>query len=300
MSPQTKSSRIPDLGYPEHLGKLLEAYLEELDYGGVGEVAPLGEAMNYSLLAGGKRIRPVLMMTTGEMFGRDAVELLPTAAAIEMIHTYSLIHDDLPAFDNDDLRRGKPTCHIKFGENVAILAGDALFAEAYRLICERQDADPATKLKVIDEISVATGVNGMVGGQFLDVAGIPDSEDSVRLLHTLKTGRLIRGCVLCGALLADAPEKELEKLGYFAAELGLLFQIKDDILDVVGETAVLGKQAGTDERLERRTYVSIFGLEEAERLASSSRDKALGVLEDIEADTEGLAGITDYIYERQR
>jgi geranylgeranyl diphosphate synthase type II len=300
MSLQAKISRIPELGYPDHLSTLLEPYLEKLDYGEAGEVDPLTEAMNYSLLAGGKRIRPVLMMAAGQMFGRDAAELLPTAAAIEMIHTYSLIHDDLPAFDNDDLRRGKPTCHIKFGENVAILAGDALFAEAYRIICEKQDADPDTKLKVIDEISIATGVNGMVGGQYLDVAGIPDSEDGVQLLHTLKTGRLIMACVHCGALLASAPEKGLEKLRNFASELGLLFQIKDDILDVVGETAVLGKQAGTDARLERSTYVSIFGLAEAERLAGSSREKALGALEEIDADTEALADITEYIYERQR
>lgn len=256
--------------------------------------------MNYSLLAGGKRIRPVLLMATGAMFGRSPEELLPTAAAIEMIHTYSLIHDDLPAFDNDDLRRGKPTCHIRFGENVAILAGDALFAEAYRLICEKQQAEPSVKLKVIDEISIATGVNGMVGGQYIDVAGEPADEEQVSTLHSLKTGRLISASVICGALLAEAPEKELEKLGDFAIELGLLFQIKDDILDVVGETSVLGKQAGADARLDRSTYVSIFGLEEAERLAAGSRDKALEALAEVEADAAELAGITGYIYERQR
>lgn len=286
------------MGYPDHLTDLLEEYLGGIDYGEDALVSPLRQAMNYSLLAGGKRIRPVLMMATGELFGRPARQLLPTAAAIEMIHTYSLIHDDLPSFDNDELRRGMPTCHIKFGENVAILAGDALFAEAYRIICEKQTGDAATKLRVIDEISVATGVKGMVGGQYLDVAGDGSGEDGVRLLHSLKTGRLIMACVHCGALLAGAPEKELEKLRMFSAELGLLFQIKDDILDVVGETAVLGKEAGTDERLERQTYVSVFGLEQSERLASGSRDKALAALGEIAGDTEGLAGITNYIYER--
>lgn len=288
------------MAYPDHLTKLLEDYLEQLDYGEAPQVTPLREAMNYSLLAGGKRIRPVLMISTGVMFGRDAEELLPTAAAIEMIHTYSLIHDDLPSFDNDDLRRGMPTCHIKYGENVAILAGDALFAEAYRLICEKQAADAGTKLEVIDEISVATGVKGMVGGQYVDVAGDDADEEGLRLLHSLKTGRLIMACVHCGGLLARAPEKELLKLRIFAEELGLLFQIKDDILDVVGETAVLGKQAGSDERLERRTYVSIFGLERSQRLAEESRDKALAALGGIEAETDGLAGITNYIFERLR
>ncbi|MHB1381802.1 MAG: polyprenyl synthetase family protein [Thermoleophilia bacterium] len=286
--------------YPDHLTILLEDFLGQIDYGEDSEVSPLCQAMNYSLLAGGKRIRPVLMMAAGEMFGRPAVELLPTAAAIEMIHTYSLIHDDLPAFDNDDLRRGMPTCHIKYGESVAILAGDALFAEAYRLICEKQAAIAEVKLKVIDEISVATGVRGMVGGQYLDVAGAEAVEAGMRLLHSLKTGRLIMACVHCGGLLAGAPEKELEKLRLFAAELGLLFQIKYDILDVVGETAILGKQAGTDERLERSTYVSVFGLERSEEMAAGSRDKALAALGEIDADTEGLAGITTYIHERQR
>lgn len=288
------------MDYPDHLTVLLEDYLGQIDYGEDTEVTPLSQAMNYSLLAGGKRIRPVLMLAAGEMFGRPAVELLPTAAAIEMIHTYSLIHDDLPAFDNDDLRRGMPTCHIKYGESVAILAGDALFAEAYRLICEKQAAAAEVKLKVIDEISVATGVKGMVGGQYLDVAGAEKIESAMRLLHLLKTGRLIMACVHCGGLLADAPVKELEKLRLFAAELGLLFQIKDDILDVVGETAILGKQAGADERLERSTYVSVFGLERSEEMAAGSRDKALAALGEIEADTEGLAGITTYIFERQR
>lgn len=288
------------MAYPDHLTELLEDFLGRIDYGEDGETSPLAEAMNYSLLAGGKRIRPVLMMSTGEMFGRPARELLPTAAAIEMIHTYSLVHDDLPSFDDDDLRRGMPTCHVKYGENVAILAGDALFAEAYRIICEQQEADAATKLAVIDEISIATGLKGMVGGQYLDVAGFDEGEESVRLLHSLKTGRLIIACVRCGALLAEAPEKELEKLVVFAAELGLLFQIKDDILDVVGETAILGKNAGSDERLEKRTYVSTFGLERSRELARESRDKALAALGEVVADTAGLAGITNYIFERQR
>jgi len=289
------------LSYPDELTLLLEDYLKEMACGEEPAVAPLAEAMRYSLLAGGKRIRPVLLMATAQAFGLDPDEMLPTAAALEMIHTYSLIHDDLPSFDDDDLRRGQPTCHVKFGENVAILAGDALFAEAFRLICERQKGDAVVLLNVIREISVATGLKGMVGGQYIDVSGIPDNDpEALRLLHSLKTGRLIMACVHCGGLLAGAPDIELTNLRVFAAELGLLFQIKDDILDVVGETAVLGKQAGTDARLDRHTYVSVHGLEEAERLALRSRDEALKALDRVGGSTEALAGITNYIYERHQ
>ncbi|MHB8792406.1 MAG: polyprenyl synthetase family protein [Thermoleophilia bacterium] len=292
---------MTDPSYPDELTHLLEGFLKGLGYGEEPAVAPLAKAMQYSLLAGGKRIRPVLLMATAQAFGRKPEEMLPTAAALEMIHTYSLIHDDLPSFDDDDLRRGKPTCHVKFGENVAILAGDALFSEAFRLICEKQTGEPAVLLDVIREIAIATGLKGMVGGQFLDVSGIPDDEpEALKLLHSLKTGRLIMACVHCGGLLAGAPADELGNLRVFASELGLLFQIKDDILDVVGETAVLGKQAGTDARLERHTYVSVYGLDEAERLALRSRDEAFKALNRVGGSTEALAGITNYIYERHK
>lgn len=286
--------------YPDHLTILLDEYLAGLGYGSDESVDTLKRAMNYSLLAGGKRIRPVLLMATAQAYGADPIRLLPTSAALEMIHTYSLIHDDLPAFDDDDLRRGQPTCHIKFGESVAILAGDALFAEAFRLICEQQAADPAVLIEVVREIAAATGVKGMVGGQYLDVAGGPADADSLRLLHHLKTGRLIVGCVHCGGLLAGAAPAQLTKLRVFATELGLLFQIKDDILDVVGETAVLGKAAGTDERLQRRTYVSVYGLEQSEQMAGETRNRALAALAAVGGDIRDLAGITHYIYERQR
>ncbi|MFA6001862.1 MAG: polyprenyl synthetase family protein [Thermoleophilia bacterium] len=286
--------------YPDELVRLVEDYIDGIQFGEDPAVAPLCEAMRYSLLAGGKRIRPVLLMATGQTLGCEPAKLLPTAAAMEMIHTYSLIHDDLPAFDDDELRRGQPTCHVKYGENVAILAGDALFAEAYRLICERQQASPQTILAVIEEISQATGVKGVVGGQMLDIMGGSDDMDSLRLLHSLKTGCLIMACVHCGGMLAGASHSRLQVLREFAAELGLLFQIKDDILDVVGDTAVLGKQAGTDARLKRSTYVSVYGLEEAGRLALQSRDKALEILKDTGENTGSLAGITNYIYERHQ
>lgn len=295
------------MSYPDHLAQLVNDYLAALDYGEDPSVSPLAEAMNYSLLAGGKRIRPVLVMATGEAFGAEPAALLPTAAALEMIHTYSLVHDDLPSFDDDDLRRGMPTSHVKYGEAVAILAGDALFAEAFRLICEKQAAEPAVLREVIHEISLATGVKGMVGGQYLDVtgggvagAGGADSRASaIEQLHALKTGRMIMACVHCGGLLAGAPAAQLTKLRRFSAELGLLFQIKDDILDVVGETAVLGKKAGSDARMQRETYVSEFGLEEAQRLAERSWEYAKRALAEVGGATDALEGITDYIFERR-
>lgn len=288
------------MSYPDHLAQLVNGYLAGLQYGEVPAVSPLAEAMNYSLLAGGKRIRPVLVMATGEAFGADPAALLPTAAALEMIHTYSLVHDDLPSFDDDDLRRGMPTSHVKYGEAVAILAGDALFAEAFRLICDKQTAEPAVLSAVIREISVATGVTGMVGGQYLDVTGGGEPDADLELLHSLKTGRMIMACVHCGGLLAGAPADELTKLRRFSAELGLLFQIKDDILDVVGETAVLGKKAGSDARMQRSTYVSVFGLEEAGQLAHRSWKNAIKAIGEVNGATADLAGITDYIYERRK
>ena len=286
------------MSYPDKLVRLIEDYLAGIDYGEEKSVAPLAAAMNYSLLAGGKRVRPVLLMASGVAYGADPAMLLPTAAAVEMIHTYSLIHDDLPAFDDDDLRRGKPTCHIEYGESVAILAGDALFAEAFRLICEKQDADPAVLREVIREIATATGVQGMVGGQYLDVAAV--ESEKLETVHMLKTGRLIMACVRCGALLAGAPKEEFLHLKEFASQLGLLFQIKDDILDVVGDTSMLGKQAGSDERLKRRTYVSVYGLETAEGLALEARNGALEALKKIAGDGCQLVNITGYIHERQQ
>lgn len=288
-------------GYPNHLAALVDDYLKALQFGEAAEAVPLTEAMRYSLLAGGKRIRPVLCLATGSAFSYPVDSLLPAAAALEMVHTYSLIHDDLPSFDDDDLRRGQPTCHVKYGENIAILAGDALFAEAFRLICEKQPGSPETIKAVLGEIAEAAGVRGMVGGQYIDVAGTSGERGkSVRLLHRMKTGRLIEASVDCGFLLAGVGEEDRAGLKVFARELGLLFQIKDDILDVVGETAVLGKIAGADARLDRLTYVSVHGLEEAGRQAERSRDEALAALDRVSGDTRDLADIAHYIYERRK
>ncbi len=199
--------------YPEALRDTVERYLAGLRFPSAApQTAGLEEAMRYSLLAGGKRIRPVLALATARAIGRDPDGVLPLAAAIELIHTYSLIHDDLPAMDDDDLRRGRPTCHVKFGEDVAILAGDGLYAEAFRHLLAEQAGEPARVLAAARELAAATGVDGMVGGQYLDVAGVGDTPEELRRLHALKTGRLIGASVVCVLLLAGMDETETIRL----------------------------------------------------------------------------------------
>ena len=255
--------------------------------------------MRYSLLAGGKRFRPVLALATAEALGVDPDLLLPGAAALELIHTYSLIHDDLPAMDDDDLRRGKPTCHQAFGEDAAILAGDALFAEAVRIVCERQTGGPEVQIGMLAEISRATGVGGMVGGQFLDLRDVGlDSAESLRRVHLLKTGRLIGACVQCALVLAPPPPAS-PAYRAFADELGLLFQIVDDILDEVGSEALLGKAVGADARMGKATYVSVHGLDRARELADERHRHALALLDAIPGPTHDLAALADHVYERQ-
>jgi len=259
--------------------------------------------MRYSLLAGGKRIRPVLALATARALGLAPEDFIPLAGALELIHTYSLIHDDLPAMDDDDLRRGRPTCHKAFGENVAILAGDGLYAEAFRLVLSEQGGDPGRLLLAVRELATATGVDGMVGGQFLDVAGsAPAGAEGLRRLHELKTGRLIGASVHCVVLLAGEREPAtIECFSRFASELGVLFQIVDDILDVIGTDERLGKPRGSDERHGKRTYVSEFGLDRARELAAQSHERARGALHRGLApgrEATELDQITDFIYTR--
>jgi geranylgeranyl diphosphate synthase, type II len=226
--------------------------------------------------------------------------VLPLAAAIELIHTYSLIHDDLPAMDDDDMRRGRPTLHKAFGEDVAILAGDALFAEAVTHVLEHQPGPPANVLAALREITQAAAVSGMVGGQYVDITaqGTLDAE-SLRHLHELKTGRLIAASVACVLRLEGVNEPATMPYSRFAAELGVLFQIVDDILDVTGDEAALGKPQGSDERHGKRTYVSVFGLEGAEALARDSHAKARAALAEADGRTATLEQITDYILTRK-
>lgn len=302
MLTDSASSSLPaEEAYPEHLRSEVERYLSALRFSSDAASAGLEEAMRYSLLAGGKRIRPVLALATARAIGRDPSSVLPLAGAIELIHTYSLIHDDLPAMDDDDMRRGRPTCHRAFGENVAILAGDGLYAEAFRLALTEQEGDRACLLAAVSELAAATGVNGMVGGQYLDVAGTaPDGAAGLRRLHELKTGRLIRASVEC-VLLLDG-RGETDTIGFFhnfASELGVLFQIVDDILDVVGSDQDLGKARGSDERLGKRTYVTEFGLEGARRRARESHQSARAALaQAVPSGATALEQITDFIATR--
>jgi geranylgeranyl diphosphate synthase, type II len=289
--------------YPEHLSAEIERYLETLRFSDEPSSTGLDEAMRYSLLAGGKRIRPVLTLATARAIGRSSEWALPLAAAIELIHTYSLIHDDLPPMDDDDLRRGRPTCHRMFGEDVAILAGDGLYAEAFLLLLSRQEGQPERLLAAARELARATGVQGMVGGQYIDVAETaPPGADGLRRLHELKTGRLIGASVSCVLLLTGAQGPATIAYGEFAAELGVLFQIVDDILDVTGTDDALGKPRGSDERHGKRTYVSEFGLTGARELAAESHRKARAALEDaaggVSGSTRDLEQITDFIATR--
>ncbi len=286
--------------YPEHLREEVERYLRAMRFSEEPLTAGLEEAMRYSLLAGGKRIRPVLSLATARAVGIEQRDVLPLAGAIELIHTYSLIHDDLPAMDDDELRRGQPTCHVKFGEGVAILAGDGLYAEAFRHLLTHQRSAPERVLAAAAELAAATGVNGMVGGQYADIsAPAPDGSAALRRLHELKTGRLIGASVLCVLLLtgnADAPETA--PFRRFAAELGVLFQIVDDILDVTGTDLALGKPQGSDERHGKRTYVSEFGIDRARELAAESHGTARDALAELAGATGELEDITDFIYTR--
>jgi geranylgeranyl diphosphate synthase type II len=288
------------MAYPDELRLEVEDYLEGLRFSSDALTAGLDEAMRYSLLAGGKRIRPVLALATARAIGRDAAELLPLAAAIELIHTYSLIHDDLPAMDDDALRRGRPTNHVAFGEHVAILAGDALYAEAFQHVLRRQSGEPGDVLAALAELAAATGVNGMVGGQYIDMAdAAPRGVDGVRRLHELKTGRLIGASVECVLLIDGMREPATDHFRSYAAELGVLFQIVDDILDVTGTDDALGKPQGSDERHGKRTYVSEFGLEGARGLARASHEQARAALgRAAPGGAPELEQITDFIATR--
>jgi geranylgeranyl diphosphate synthase, type II len=282
------------------LQREVDCYLAELHFSHDGRTEGLGEAMRYSLLAGGKRIRPVLSLATAKALDKPSHEVLPLAAAIELIHTYSLIHDDLPAMDDDTLRRGRPTCHVAYGEDVAILAGDGLFAEALSLVLTRQQGDPPRILSALRALVSAAGVDGMVGGQYLDVTGSGARDASgLRHLHTLKTGRLIATSVESVLVLYGGSERATIALRQFAGEVGVLFQIVDDILDVTGDEQHLGKPHGSDQRHGKLTYVSLFGLDEARQLAAESHRRSRAALAQADSKTAQLEQVTDYILRRQ-
>ncbi len=266
------------------------------------ETAPrnLHAALRWSIFAGGKRFRPALLLATGEMFGAPREQLLRTAAAIEMIHTYSLIHDDLPAMDDDDLRRGRATCHKKFDEATAILAGDVLQTLAFQTIAEDETLSNDIKIKLIAEIARAAA--RMVDGQQLDLEaeGKTISISDLETIHQNKTGAMIRVSARSGALVAVAAEKDLQAVTIYAEKLGLLFQITDDLLDVTQTTEILGKTAGKDEKAEKATYVSLYGLDEARKLAHETCAEAIRALNKIEADAHLLKDLAAFILNRRK
>ncbi len=269
---------------------------------------PLVEAMHYGALLGGKRLRPFLVYATGEMFSVSPQTLDAPAAAIECIHAYSLIHDDLPAMDDDDLRRGQPTCHIKFGEASAILAGDALQTLAFSILSSAPMPDVADRdrLAMVTELAQASGVAGMCGGQALDLEAEGQHVDLAALerIHRHKTGALIRAAVRLGALSAgDKGRDALPILDTYAESIGLAFQVQDDILDVVGDTATLGKRQGADQQLGKSTYPALLGLEQARNKARDLIDDARQSLNQLAAqslDTSALEALANYIIQRDK
>jgi geranylgeranyl diphosphate synthase type II len=262
----------------------------------------LAESMSYSLLAGGKRIRPILAMASYEACGGKAEDILECASAIEVIHTYSLIHDDLPAMDNDDLRRGRLTNHKVYGEALAILTGDGLLTEAFLIILNaREKFRSESVLDAIQELAIASGVRGMVGGQVQDVLS-EDSEpesETLQYIHEHKTGALIKASVRLGGLLYGAGDDIMKALGDYGENLGLAFQIVDDILDVKGDEAILGKPVGSDEEKNKMTYPALYGIELSRQKAEELVEKALMVIEPLSEKAQPLREIARYIIERQ-
>ncbi len=258
------------------------------------------EAMEYSLYAGGKRLRPVLMLETAKMCGGSAEAILPFACAMEMIHTYSLIHDDLPAMDNDDLRRGMPTSHKKFGEAMAILAGDALLNKAFEITSSVKDAEPSLVLRAISMLSNSSGTEGMIGGQVVDIEseGKDIELSELKYLHLLKTGAIIRSSCTIGAVLSGASEEEIQAVDSFASNLGVAFQIRDDILDCTGTQEELGKPIGSDEAENKNTYVKLLGLEKSRELVAEYSQKAVSALDVFGEKAEFLKWLADYLVNR--
>jgi geranylgeranyl diphosphate synthase type II len=265
----------------------------------------LNDSVVYSLSAGGKRIRPILCLAAYEACGGNAEDIVPYASTLEMIHTYSLIHDDLPAMDNDDLRRGKPTNHKVFGEGMAILAGDALLTEAFYLLSSDSQSSiripQSAALKVIHEIARASGIHGMVGGQAQDLLSEdaePDAE-TLTFVHNHKTAALINASVRTGGILAGCGEDALYRLTKYGANIGLAFQVVDDILDVEGETEVIGKPKGSDEKKKKMTYPKLYGLDKSKQKAKELIDNSIDALSSFDEKAEPLRAIARYLLERK-
>ncbi|WP_423219498.1 polyprenyl synthetase family protein [Clostridium polynesiense] len=261
----------------------------------------LYDSMSYSLNIGGKRIRPILMMLTYEMIKNEkGSKILPFAGAIEMIHTYSLIHDDLPCMDDDDLRRGKPTNHKVYGEAIAVLAGDGLLNEAFNVMISYALKEGKNALKAVKIVGESAGCEGMIGGQTLDILNENKKStlEELEYIHSKKTAELIKASILAGAVLADAPEEDITTLKSFGEKLGLAFQIKDDILDVEGDAQVLGKNTHSDLDNNKFTYISLLGLDKCKEKCWELTEECIKELTSLKYDTESLLLITKYLLER--
>lgn len=276
----------------------VDAELDRLVPAEQSRPATVHQAIRWSLFAGGKRFRPALLLVVGNTLGAAPDHLLASACALEMIHTYSLIHDDLPSMDDDDLRRGRPTCHVRFGEATATLAGDALQTLAFQTIAEDENLSAETRVRVISEVARGAGTpQGMVAGQARDLEAESQAVSGAELesIHRLKTGALIVAAARCGAIIAKSHESELESISDYAARLGLLFQITDDLLDVTATAQDLGKTPGKDARARKATYPALYGIESARRQAVEIHEKTRAALRSVKRPTHLLAAIADYI-----
>jgi geranylgeranyl diphosphate synthase type II len=269
---------------------------------GVGAISPVDEAMAYSALAGGKRLRPILLMAAADAVGGKGTDFLCVASALEMIHTYSLIHDDLPEMDNDDYRRGRLTNHKVFGQAMAVLAGDGLLTQAFEVMTEQQGVAPDTMLEIIHLIARCAGPEGMVGGQALDIGAENKhlTPAEMKQLHEAKTGALFIASIRSGAILGGGSKEEINGLTKFAALFGLAFQITDDILDVEGDARIMGKNAGMDEKMNKSTYVSLYSLEKAKEMALDTLNEAEEVLRPFGEKAEPLLEIAKHLYNRKK
>lgn len=281
----------------EHLDRVLSTWLGRPEPGD-----RLAEAMRYSLMAGGKRLRPNLCLAAAQAVGGNPEEALAVACALEMIHTYSLIHDDLPGMDDDDLRRGKPTCHKAFDEATAILAGDALLTMAFEVVASMPACSPELRLEVIRIISAAAGARGMVRGQMLDMLaeGMALGLADLERLHRLKTGALIEASLAAGALVAGGAPAQLEAVRTYGRAIGLAFQVADDILNVEGDPAVMGKAAGTDKLRRKNSYPDLLGLEKSREFAQNLVQQAIEALAGFDSKADALRAIASYIVERKK
>ncbi len=287
--------------YLKEKSALVNAALDEILPKEEGPASVLFSAMRYSVFAGGKRLRPSMFLAVCELLGKESSTYLPFACALEMIHTYSLIHDDLPAMDNDDLRRGKPTCHVQFGEDVAILAGDALLNYAFNaMLMLKGKVDAERLLAAMDEISYCAGTRGMIVGQIADLAaeGRKIDIEELRYIHRHKTGALFAGSLCSAAILLGAEEAQLAALREYAVQAGLAFQIADDILDVVGDEKTLGKPIGSDAKNEKATYVSLFGLDGARARGNEAVQKAQAALSCFGPEADLLRELAAYFMSR--